>query len=382
MRTLGHTRRVAERPKWQVRQSTALAGRCDTIRASGGRQLGYTTCCPTCSPRVWLESVSALLSESPGRFWGRLQLCPNTMAAHQAAEAAPFFRPPPPTAAAPGEAAARLCTLSSPGAGKMKRVLKSLFSATNGGVDFYDVAGVTVVPADVVRCEGEAVPPPLLLLPLANLGKVGVPLHPFRCTAVGHSSYVLHLPTACSPLHRCSGKAEEERRRAEKGKACVVDEDEERMSVDTAYSAEQSGGQGKERLRKMATLVLGITPTVEEAIDAIVCPPQQQQQPASLHGSAASLHGRRASQASMGSITDVELAVFGCDSGAPSPSSTASGCAGAGPSRAGSGGSELYSMAGCSGSGSSAGAWGAAGPCGSSASDHGHISGAALPRWH
>lgn len=175
-----------------------------------------------------------------------------------------------------------------------------------------------------------------------------------------------------------TGKAAEEQRRQEKGKAkvqeIVIDIEADRMSMDSAFTAEQQGAGRKVQLRKLASMVLGGGPTLVEAMEAAI-PTERSQQAASggmsHHDNAASLHARHPSSSSTSSRADVELAVW--DSAGPSrwgssasdlslargDSSSKIGGPGCSSSFAGSGGAEAGRAS--SSSSSSAGAWGTMG---------------------
>lgn len=202
-----------------------------------------------------------------------------------------------------------------------------------------------------------------------------------------------------------TGKAEEEARRAAKGKAWVVEEDEEAgracssggddadsvVSAGTTYSWQahtQQHGQaqppaaaaaapsGSEKLRKIAAAVLWGMPTVEEAIEyAMPEAPAQGSQPPAVAGTSGPFASQRL-DASWALPADVELAVFGGGGGGGSYSPSGSGSRSGASSRSismsgsdfnvpiGSSGGSSPVAAGPSSSGSG---WMAAGPSGSGA---------------
>ncbi|KAL4859324.1 hypothetical protein ACK3TF_001061 [Chlorella vulgaris] len=205
-------------------------------------------------------------------------------------------------------------------AGKMKRGLQVFFGATTGGVDYFEVAGSTVIPADLI-----------------------------------------------------TGKAEEEQRRLAKGKGKVTEDgEEEEQAAAAVLAGQQRRARVKAKLMKFAAMALGSEASLEEVMGAAVptpvpaATPQPVDQHASCsrQGSIVLLHSRRPSACSSSSaVTDVELSLFAEPAG---PSRSASGCSEWGRAS----GSSSYMPSGDDGhvvgSSSMAGAWDAAGTSSSS----------------
>lgn len=241
-----------------------------------------------------------------------------------------------------------------PAAGKVKRALQAFFGATNGGLSVYDVAGQETVAADVL-----------------------------------------------------SGKAEEDRLRAVKGKGCVVDVEGglQRMSLDSAGSMDfhlqhlqqqhgqhweghaapqqqqQGAAAGEGRLRKLAVAVLGASqPSVADAIEratsgaisgGAAAAAAQGISPSCSNSINSSLqHSRKSSGSSM----DMELALVGLPHTYGGQAGSSGSGAWGGGLNAGRSGSHNSSGSSSSSSSGGSGPWAAVGGGSGSGSSSRHSS--------
>lgn len=214
-------------------------------------------------------------------------------------------------------------------AGKIKRALKLLFGTAD--VSVYEVAGEHWVSPDELRWARErrhgGAPALAWGDGLRTLGTK-------PAASNGCRLFQRHLPSPppcpIRPLTR-SGKAEEEVRRAVKGKAKVgeaapVPTGLTPLSRDSAWSIDQQQRQAhyqqppavEERLRQVAATVLGAgCPGVTQTIDKVYCAP-------AAGGGSSGQHSRRPSNNEQG----VELAAVvthGGPAAGPGPSSGSSG---------------------------------------------------------